>query len=107
MTKLFRQNINQTGIAIFEMENGSTEYIPLYSLHPSIEAIKIMEYKKGIKELSHVFYSNNLMDYKVEDKIEDFKKEYGFLPEEYMEDLVSGFPYIRGFETENSMKFYK
>ena len=91
--KLLRTSIQQTGVAIVDQE-GNIKQIPLYSNKPCAEARKLG--RKFGYEVKSVFYTNSLMDYRIEDCIRDFKEKYGFLPENYIEEIVSGFPFIPG-----------
>lgn len=90
--KLFRTSIEQTGAAVFKA-GDKEKIIPLFSNNPLNEARSITI---GDYQLEHIFYTNNLLDYKIEDLIRDFINENKFLPEDYMEELVSGFPFIMG-----------
>ena len=87
-------SLDQTGIAIFTVENGEKVSIPLFSLTPFDEADELSTYIEGeIKK--DIFISNNLCDYKIEDEIRDYKKKnLGAIPEEFMDQLVLGFPFI-------------
>lgn len=97
--KLKQTSLDQTGIVIFEL-SGSEKVIPLFSLNPHKEAIEIegimYNLNKDVK-LAHLFLSNNILDYRVEDKIREFQKEkLNILPEDMMEELLSGFPFVEG-----------
>ena len=86
-------SIDQTGIAIFKSENNESINIPLFSLTPFDEAEELAVYVEG--ELKDIFISNNLCDYRIEDEIRDYKKKnLGSIPEEFMEQLASGFPFV-------------
>ena len=97
-------SIDQTGIAIFETINGEEKQIPLYSLAPCEEAQKeLAPYIEG--ELKHVFITNNLCEYRIEDEIRDYKETYnGSILEEYMDQLASGFPFIEGYGYESDFR---
>jgi hypothetical protein len=106
--RFIQKSIDQTGVAVFELEDGDEKVIPLFSLTPYEEALKIREYlSSSVKVLKNVYYSNNMMKYKIEDKIEKFVKKYNYLPEELMYDLASGFPYTVGEKLEYTKKYYK
>lgn len=95
MVKLFRTSIEQTGAAIFTNSEGEEKVIPLFTEAPCEEAREL----RGIipdYELKDVYYTNNFFDYKLEDLIRNFINKHGFLPENYMDELVSGFPGIVG-----------
>ena len=100
--RLFRTSMEQTGAAIYKA-GDKEKIIPLFSNNPLNEARSITI---GDYQLEHVFYTNNLLDYKIEDLIRDFINENKFLPEDYMEELVSGFPFIIGMN-ENYCFCYK
>lgn len=86
-------SLDQTGIAIFVTEDGEKINIPLFSLTPFDEAEELAVYVEG--ELKDIFISNNLCDYKIEDEIRDYKKKnLRAIPEEFMDQLASGFPFI-------------
>lgn len=96
--------MEQTGVAIFLGEHDEEIHRPLFSNSPCEEARGIA-FMTGDK-LRDVFYSNNLLDYKIEDLIKDFVRECEYLPENYVDELVSGFPFIIGRNT-NFMYCYK
>ena len=104
MRKLFRTCMEQTGVAIFIGEHDEEIHRPMFSNNPCEEA-RGVAYITGDR-LRDVFYSNNLLDYKIEDLIEDFVREHRCLPENYVEELVNGFPFIIGRNT-NYMYCYK
>lgn len=98
-------NLEQTGIAIFETETNEKKQIPLFSLSPCEEAREMSTYIDG--ELKHVFITNNLCEYRIENEIKDYKKEHdGVIPEEFMDQLASGFPFIEGYEPKFIMSCY-
>ena len=87
-------SLDQTGIAIFKTENDEKISIPLFSLAPFDEADELSTYIEG-EVKRDVFISNNLCDYRIEHEIRDYKKENaGSIPEEFMDQLASGFPFI-------------
>ena len=97
--------MEQTGVAIFIDKKGDEKMIPLFSDNPCEEA-RGLKVNFEDKILANVFYSNSLLNYKVEDLIEDFVRKYGCLPENYVDELVNGFPFIIGRNT-NFMYCYK
>ena len=99
MKKLFRTSIEQTGAAIFVNDKGEEKIIPLFSDNPCEEARGIRLTNFYNYTLRDVFYSNNLMDFRIEDMVKDYIKRYGCLPENYMDELASGFPFIFGRNT--------
>ena len=107
--KLQQRNLDQTGVAILELEDGSIKEIPLYSLEPIQEADTIVENFYPTCTHKCVYFTNNLMPNhtKIEDIISVYMKQNGgVLPEDLMEDLVSGFPYIRGNEPDFKNAYY-
>lgn len=92
--KLKRISVEQTGVAIVEDDNGNVKQIPLYSNDPCEEARDIVAHL-GVK-LKDTYYTSNLMEYKIEDMVEDFTNDNGFLPENFMDEMVMGFPFIFG-----------
>ena len=106
--KIKQKTLEQTGVCILsnKREEGF-KVIPLYSLNIIEEANSIATELDSFIEA--VYASNNLMEKKIEDIIEEYMKTSLNLPEDYMEELLSGFPYIKGLATweELSLKqFY-
>ena len=103
-------NLDQTGLAILLFRNGEEKELPLYSLNPFSEANDIVDFlEKNRKEevtLKKIFYTNNLVEPKIEDTIEEYMKGNLALPEDYIDELVSGFPYILGEEPAFSKAYY-
>ena len=104
--KYIQQSFDQTGVAVFIMEGGKEKVVPTFSLNPEQEIKELFYYIEGVKELKNIYYTNNMMDYKIEDTIEGFVNEYGCLPGDLMDELLSGFPYITG-DTMYTLCFYK
>lgn len=102
-----QRSLDQTGLAVYIMEDGSTKEVPTFSVNPVEEAKQLMKYIKGVKFLDTVFYTCNLMDYKTEDIVKDFVQKKGYLPEDYLDELVSGFPHISGADEENTIGCYE
>lgn len=98
--KLQQKNLDQTGVTILLLKEDGKEVekqIPLYSLKPIEEAQRLVElYYPNCIEIKATYNSNNLLKCPIENIIEDYRKEHLDLPEAYMEELVSGFPYIIG-----------
>lgn len=92
--KLKRTSVEQTGVVIVEDNNGNIKQIPLYSNDPCEEARDVVAHL-GVK-LKDTYYTSNLMEYKIEDMVEDFTNDNGFLPENFMDEMVIGFPFIFG-----------
>lgn len=99
--KLQQTSLDQTGIAILELNNGEEKHIPLFSLKPVEEANNIVRdyFSSYCKNIKAVYFTNNLMDSKIEDLIESYRKNRKNLPENYMDELLSGFPYIIGINS--------
>lgn len=95
MVKLFKTSLEQAGVAIFVNSEGEEKVIPLFTEAPCEEARELRSIIPGYK-LKDVYYTNNLLDYKPEDLIRNFINRHGFLPENYVDELVSGFPGIVG-----------
>lgn len=108
MEKLKQTDLRQTGIAILELTDGSKKSIPLYSLEIMQEAREITNnyFKDSCKEIKAVYATNNLMATKIEDTISLYLETYKGLPEDYMEELLSGFPYIIGRDSKASAFYY-
>jgi hypothetical protein len=103
--KLQQKSLDQTGIAILAMNDNSKKEIPLFSLNPVEEAQVLvkMYFKDTCECIEAVYVTNNLVGAKIEDIIEKYRNDHLALPEKYMEELLSGFPYIIG--NDNSSKF--
>lgn len=99
-------SLDQTGIAIFKIENDEEKQIPLFSLTPLEEAKEIAIYI-GCNKPEHVYITNNLCEYRIEHEIRDYKKEHNeSIPEDFMEQLASGFPFIEGRSSAFMMSCY-
>lgn len=98
-------SLDQTGVAITKLATGEEKQIPLFSLSPCEEAQELSYYLEG--ELKHVFITNNLCEYKIEDEIREYKKSHPrAIPEEFMDQLASGLPFIEGYEPLFLMSCY-
>lgn len=103
--KLVRTSINQTGASLFINERtGEEKIIPMFTKNPCEEArgIQIPNYT-----LKWTVYSNNLLDYKLDELINDFIAKNKFLPENYVEEIVLGFPFTSGVNKRNYCFCYK
>lgn len=99
-------SLDQTGIAIFKLNTTNEEkYVPLFSLTPCEEASELTRYIDG--ELKHVFITNNLCDYKIEDEIRDYAKSHnGAISEDLLDQLALGVPFVQGYESHFMMMLY-
>lgn len=109
--RLFQTSLDQTGVVFINFEN-STKIFPLFSLDLTCEAEKLAgTIGKGNPSITvkRVFACNNILDYKIEDLIIDYQKTVNrfILPENYMEELVSGFPFVTGYNEETPVAIYK
>lgn len=107
--KFIQTNLNQTGVAIFSCKDEEDIIIPLFGRAPLIEARSIEAEGHILPNnysLKNTFISNNLLDYRIEDAIKDFINREGFLPEDMVDDIVTGFPFIEGEEFELYPAFY-
>ena len=104
--RFIQRSIHQTGVAVIEMADGSEKEIPTFTVDPSYEAQGLLKYLGEGCEVKHVFCTNNLMSYKIGDEIQKFIYYNNFLPEDLMEDLAFGFPFIYGREDESTIKCY-
>lgn len=107
MKELKQISLDQTGVAILNVD-GTEKVFPLYSNTPTAEADEIASLYLGDVEVKNVFITNNLLDYKIEDCIIDYQKFFNsdILPEDYMGELVSGFPFITGYNSSNFSPAY-
>ena len=106
MRKLQQRNLDQTGVALLKI-NDTEKEIPLYSLEPVQEAQEIVKnYFPDCHEISAVYVTNNLMTTKIEDIISQYEKDHLDLPEDMVNELVSGFPNIIGLEPQNTKAYY-
>lgn len=105
--KLQQKSLDQTGIAIIIL-NGMEKQIPLFSLEPCGEANEIVQkYFPQCERIKHVYITNNLLTYPIEKVISDYRTTHeNVLPEDYMEELVSGFPYVVGREPAFKKAYY-
>ena len=92
--KLQQESLAQTGIAILEFKDGHEEIVPLFSEKPVLEADNIALGIKDVLRVKHTFVTNSLIGIKLGNDISDFESEYGFLPQDLMGELRSGFSYI-------------
>ena len=106
MNKLKQTSLDQTGVAIFSLSDKKEKIIPLFSLNPMAEAENMLKMFPSGTELAHVFLANNMLTYKIGDAIDAFTKEHNYLPEDLMDELVSGFPFIEGYATNFSNSYY-
>ena len=98
--KLQQTSLDQTGVAILSMNGKEEKQIPLFSLKPVEEAQSIVEnFFPACERIEAVYFTNNLMETKIEDIISNYRKNHKNLPENYMEELLSGFPYVIGIST--------
>ena len=105
--KIKQTSLEQTGVALYEDNNGELTQIPLFSLNPVDEAHEMESLVSSDSSLKHVFISNNLLDYKIEDAIEDFQEKNGdVLPQNLIEELVAGFPFLCGFNETSNLFLY-
>ena len=97
--KLKITSLEQTGIAIFRDKEGKEKYIPLFSDNPCEEARGL--FARDMKASIHtdVFYTNQMCNYKIETVVKEFVDKHKFLPENYIEEIVSGFPHVGGMCT--------
>ena len=97
MIDLFQTSIDQTGVAICELKDGSTKQYPLFSDSPATEFKEIISTIPEIKEGLHLFVTNNFMASKIEDITYSYMENdpSHALPENYVSYMVSGFPMVR------------
>ena len=100
MKKLKQTSLDQTGIAILKIKD-EYKVIPLFSENPIKEANEVGALFPLGTEVKNVFVANSMLDFKIEDCIKDFQTYLpNTLPEDMMEELVSGFPYTYGYYTD-------
>lgn len=104
--KLQQTSLDQTGVVIIENSENGQKIIPLFSLNPVEEAQSLQSSYFREWEIKHVYVTNNLMQAKIEDIIEEYRKGHENLPEDYMEELLSGFPYVQGLEPAFKKAYY-
>lgn len=92
LKRLKQINLDQTGIVILGSEDSALKYIPLFSLSPFEEASEIS--KDLNMEIAHIFITNNLLEEGPEVEIKKFIMKNNYLPEDYMEKILTGFSYI-------------
>lgn len=105
--KLQQMNLDQTGVAIIALKEDKEKILPLFSLNPVEEAQEIVKnYYPECETVRAVYFTNNLMETKIEDIIGKYRENHSCLPENYMEELLSGFPFIIGRNYELTSYFY-
>ena len=92
--KIQQTSLLQTGIAIGLTLDGKEISIPLFSQNPVIDEIPNFKQRFPEIKIKDVFLANSVLKYKIEDTIKEFKETNKFLPENYMNELRSGFPFI-------------
>jgi hypothetical protein len=103
MKKLKQTSLDQTGVAVLKLIDGD-KVIPLFSENPIKEANEVGSLFPLGTEVKNVFVANNMLDFKIEDCIKDFQTYLpNTLPEDMMEELVSGFPYTYGYYTDTDL----
>ena len=103
MKKLKQTSLDQTGVAVLKLKDGD-KVIPLFSENPIKEANQVGALFPLGTEVKNVFIANSMLDFKIEDCIEDFQTYLpNTLPEDMMEELVSGFPYTYGYYTDTDL----
>lgn len=106
MKTLKQISLDQTGVVILDID-GKEKVFPLYSNNPSLEAGEVASFYPNA-EIKNVFVTNNMLDYRIEDCITEYRKSYNsdVLPENYMEELVSGFPFLTEYNSSNFSPAY-
>ena len=103
MKKLKQTSLDQTGVAVLKLEDED-KVIPLFSENPIKEANEVGALFPLGTEVKNVFVANSMLDFKIEDCIKDFQTYFpNTLPEDMMEELVSGFPYTYGYYTDTDL----
>ena len=105
MIDLFQTSIDQTGVAICEMDDGSIKQYPLFSTSPVAEFNEIVNNFPKVKKGLHLFVTNNFMAAKIEDIVRSYMEDdpSHALPENYVSYMVSGFPMVRD---KDQVSFY-
>lgn len=104
---LCRTSIYQTGLAIFVDEDGNEKRVPLFTHVPFNEAKELQkQHFKNYYSIKGIFYTNEMMSYRMEDLIKEFLNKHHFLPQNYVDELASGFPHIPG-HNPSFVHFYK
>lgn len=98
--KLQQQSLLQTGIAILLFKDGHEELVPLFSNEPVAEADGIAMGIKDCVRVQHTFVTNSYIGVKLDEDIDEFMRKRGFLPQDIVGQLRSGFSYIY-----NSLEF--
>lgn len=97
---LQQKSLLQTGVAILLFEDGHKEMVPLFSNEPVAEADGIATGTKDCVNVEHTFVTNTYLDVNLLGDIDSFVEERGFLPQDLIGQLRSGFSYIY-----NSLEF--
>lgn len=97
--KLKITSLEQTGVAIFKDKEGNEKHIPLFSDNPCEEARGLFAMDTKASLLTNVFYTNQMCNYKIEMVVKEFVGKNKFLPENYIDEMASGFPFVFGKNT--------
>lgn len=100
-------SLDQTGVAIIPLSSGDSKIIPLFSLKPVEEAYKMANMISDARRPIDVFVANNLLDYKIEDKIREVVSNEGYLPESLVDEVALGIPFVTGYYIDDSKKCYE
>ncbi len=92
--KIQQKSLLQTGVLIVEMPNGEEKQIPLFSKKPQTEEIPAFKKRFPNIEVKQVFFTSTLLGYRIVETVEEVVGKRGFLPENYMNEIRSGFPFI-------------
>ena len=97
---LQQKSLLQTGIAILLFKDGHKEMVPLFSNKPVEEANEIAIGIEDCVKVEDTFVTNTYLDVNLLEDIDSFVEERGFLPQDLIGQLRSGFSYIY-----NSLEF--
>ena len=103
-------SLNQTGIAVISLAPESSDNIkitPLFSLKPSEEADKLAKMIPNAVKVKDVFLTNNMLDYKIEDKVKAFVESENYIPESLVDEMALGIPFVVGVYPESTKKYYR
>lgn len=88
--KLQQQSLAQTGVAIIRRKEGNIILLPLFTKNVTSEANELLKRLKDA-EISQIYLTTTCTVKDLGKEIAQFEMENGFLPQDYMGELRSGF----------------
>ena len=92
--ELQQKSLLQTAVAVFTNLEGAEIQVPLFSKKPIAGEVPALLKRFPNLKLKHVYFSNALLGTALATSILEFVYKYGILPENYLNDLRTGFSFI-------------